>query len=167
MRRVHVIAAFALVGLAVAGLAFAGTNRNTSVHLNGDFEVPVRDTAAQGQAIFHVAKDGKSVDYKLIVANIDNAFAAHIHCGTPGQNGPVLVTLFSGPIGAGRMNGVIAKGTFTEPNPGNACALSDLADVIALLEGGGGYVNVQTNDGVDPPNTGPGDFPGGEIRGDT
>jgi hypothetical protein len=24
---------------------------------------------------------------------------------------------------------------------------------------------VHTNDGVPPPNTGPGDFPGGEIRG--
>jgi hypothetical protein len=24
---------------------------------------------------------------------------------------------------------------------------------------------VHTNDGVAPPNTGPGDFPGGEIRG--
>ena len=30
---------------------------------------------------------------------------------------------------------------------------------------GNAYVNVHTNDGVDPPNTGPGDFPGGEIRG--
>jgi hypothetical protein len=30
---------------------------------------------------------------------------------------------------------------------------------------GNAYVNVHTNDGVDPINTGPGDFPGGEIRG--
>jgi hypothetical protein len=27
------------------------------------------------------------------------------------------------------------------------------------------YVNVHTNDGVAPTNTGPGDFPGGEVRG--
>jgi hypothetical protein len=26
-------------------------------------------------------------------------------------------------------------------------------------------VNVHTNDGIDPTNTGAGDFPGGEIRG--
>src|SRR5262249_21762909 len=31
--------------------------------------------------------------------------------------------------------------------------------------GGNTYVNVHTNDGVPPANTGPGDFPGGEIRG--
>jgi hypothetical protein len=30
---------------------------------------------------------------------------------------------------------------------------------------GNAYVNVHTNDGVDPTNTGAGDFPGGEIRG--
>jgi hypothetical protein len=30
---------------------------------------------------------------------------------------------------------------------------------------GAAYVNVHTSDGVEPPNTGPGDFPGGEIRG--
>jgi hypothetical protein len=30
---------------------------------------------------------------------------------------------------------------------------------------GNAYVNVHTNDGVGAVNTGPGDFPGGEIRG--
>jgi len=33
------------------------------------------------------------------------------------------------------------------------------------MRDGGAYVNVHTNDGVAPGNTGPGDFPGGEIRG--
>ena len=36
---------------------------------------------------------------------------------------------------------------------------------VALIENGNAYVNVHTNDGVAPVNTGPGDFPGGEIRG--
>jgi hypothetical protein len=35
----------------------------------------------------------------------------------------------------------------------------------AAIEAGDAYVNVHTNDGVAPTNTGPGDFPGGEIRG--
>jgi hypothetical protein len=30
---------------------------------------------------------------------------------------------------------------------------------------GNTYVNVHTNDGVAPIDTGPGDFPGGEVRG--
>ena len=43
--------------------------------------------------------------------------------------------------------------------------LTDLAAVLAAMGSGATYVNVHTNDGVAPPNTGPGDFPGGEIRG--
>ena len=35
----------------------------------------------------------------------------------------------------------------------------------AAVAAGNAYVNVHTNGGVAPPNTGPGDFPGGEIRG--
>ncbi len=42
---------------------------------------------------------------------------------------------------------------------------TDLAAVLAAMASGATYVNVHTNDGVAPPNTGPGDFPGGEIRG--
>jgi hypothetical protein len=41
----------------------------------------------------------------------------------------------------------------------------DLDDVVAAMISGNAYVNVHTNDGVAPTNTGPGDFPGGEIRG--
>jgi hypothetical protein len=40
-----------------------------------------------------------------------------------------------------------------------------LATLIQAMKDGVTYVNVHTNDGVAPTNTGPGDFPGGEIRG--
>ena len=53
----------------------------------------------------------------------------------------------------------------TEANLAGPLAGKPLADLVALLQSGNAYVNVHTNDGVDPANTGPGDFPGGEIRG--
>jgi hypothetical protein len=37
---------------------------------------------------------------------------------------------------------------------------------VDALDTGNAYVNLHTNDGVDGTNTGPGDFPGGEIRAD-
>jgi hypothetical protein len=40
-----------------------------------------------------------------------------------------------------------------------------VADVVAAIEAGNVYVNVHTSDGDATPNEGPGDFPGGEIRG--
>ncbi len=173
MRTRVVLTAFAL-GLVVVGIAVAGTNRNWSTHANGSMEVPVRDTNAQGQAIFHLSKDGTSLDYKLIASNIENVFMAHIHKGVPGENGPIVVWLYpsttpnvTGPLGAGRFEGVLVEGTFDAGDIApSAPAGYDFADLLADMNGGGAYVNVHTNDGVAPTNTGPGDFPGGEVRGD-
>jgi hypothetical protein len=60
---------------------------------------------------------------------------------------------------------VLAKGEITAPDAGNSCGWVTLDDVVAAMRTGDTYVNVHTNDGIDPTNTGPGDFPGGEIRG--
>jgi CHRD domain-containing protein len=151
----------------------AGGNRdvNLGTHLTGDEEVPARATRAQGQAIFRVSDDGLSVDYKLVVANIENAFMAHIHMAPAGTNGGIVVWLYPstavapGPVGQGRINGVIAQGTFTSANLVGALAGHPLSDLFAAIRAGNAYVNVHTDDGVAPGNTGAGDFPGGEIRG--
>jgi hypothetical protein len=151
--------------LLTVGLAFASESKNFVSPLSGAEEVPVRDTKARGNAIFHLSSDGSALSYKLIVANIHNVFAAHIHCAPAGQNGPVGVTLFMGSPASGRFDGILAQGTITAPDSGNACGWMTLDDAVAAMRSGGAYVNVHTNDGMDPPNTGPGDFPGGEIRG--
>ena len=153
----------ALALLALAPTAWAG--ENFVAPLSGDQEVPARDTQAVGVATFKLSDDGTALLFKINVANIDNVVAAHIHCGAVGVNGPVGVTLFMGTPGGGAFDGTMAEGTITAPDPGNACGWTDLAAVLAAIESGDAYVNVHTNDGVDPPNTGPGDFPGGEIRG--
>jgi CHRD domain len=142
----------------VAGDNFVAT-------LSGDQEVPPRDTQAVGVATFKLRDDGTALAFKLNVANLDNAVAAHIHCGAVGVNGPVGVTLFMGSPAGGRVNGTLAQGTITTPDAGNLCGWTDLAAVLAAMGSGATYVNVHTNDGVPPTDTGPGDFPGGEIRG--
>jgi hypothetical protein len=155
-----------LTGLLVLALAPAAAAGDRFVApLSGDEEVPARDTHAVGVAKFKVAADGAALGFKVNVANIQNVSAAHIHCGAVGVNGPVGVTLFLAPPATGRTNGTLAEGTITAPDPGNACGWTDLAAVLAAIASGDTYVNVHTNDGVAPPNTGPGDFPGGEIRG--
>jgi hypothetical protein len=131
--------------------------------MRGAFEVPARDTPARGLALFFVGES--SVDYVILVKKISNVFAAHIHCGVPGVAGPVGVTLFMGTPGSGPVHGVLVRDSFSAPDPGNACGWTTVADVAAAVASGNAYVNVHTNDGVAPPNTGPGDFPGGEIRG--
>jgi len=128
--------------------------------------VPPRETQAQGQAIMKVSADGLSVSYKLIASNIDNIVASHIHIGPAGSNGPIVVFLYgTAPSGAGRHDGILAEGTFTSANFINTLAGQPMSALLAQMAAGNAYVNVHTNDGVAPTNTGPGDFPGGEVRG--
>ena len=144
----------------------ANDGNNAAVPLSGDEEVPARPTLARGNATFHLSADGLSLTYKLIVANIENVIASHIHIGPAGTNGPVTVFLF-GPAapGGGRLDGVIAEGTITAANFVGPLAGATMDDLIAAMLAGNAYVNVHTNDGIAPVNTGPGDFPGGEVRG--
>lgn len=166
-----------------AGATAAMTADNFGTHLAGGNEVftPAHpgdptpaDSRAQGQAIFRVSADGGTVEFKLIASNIDNVIMAHIHCGRPGANGPIRMWLYPvigptgapGPSGAGRHDGELASGTFSPT--GIICPASAVGQDMPLLDAiraGLAYVNAHTNDGVDGANTGPGDFPGGEIRG--
>lgn len=153
-----------------------GNNReNYGTPLSADEEVMpagvVNDSNARGNAVFQLSAGGTSLSYRLIVANIENVFMAHIHLQAAGFNGPVVVWLYPstavapGPLGEGRLNGVIAEGTITAANLVGPLAGQPLSALVDQIKAGNTYVNVHTNDGVDPTNTGPGDFPGGEIRG--
>ena len=64
MRKPYVIGAALVVALAGTAAAVAAFNGNVGTHLQGRFEVPLRDTNAQGEAIFQMNDDGTSVDYR-------------------------------------------------------------------------------------------------------
>ena len=177
------------VPLRVESAQHGGPQLNHSVHLSGDQEpTPAppapspQDSQAQGQAIFKIAEDEHSFDYKLIASNIDNAVQAHIHCGPKGVNGSIFIWLFpsvtstsalTGPTG--RHDGILAEGTVVSGATLNVrtvaasatCpgGVANFADALRQIRNGNAYVNIHTNDGVAPTNTGPGDFPGGEVRG--
>ena len=139
--------------------------------LSGTEEVPSRNTSAGGRTVFHLATDGQSLAYQLFVRDITNAFQAHIHLAPAGQNGGIVVWLFPsttpapGPLGAGPMDGLIAQGVITQGNLVGALAGQPMSALVDALRNGNAYVNVHTSDGVAPGDTGAGDFPGGEIRG--
>ena len=173
MRRLIFVLA-AIVSLAATATVLADSIK-FKTKLSGDQEVPpigvIIDTVARGKAEFKLSKDGTELHYKLNVSRIENAFMAHIHMAPAGVNGPIVVWLFPstapvpGPLGAGPQQGKIAEGTITAANLVGPLAGHPLSDLIDAIQAGNAYVNVHTNDGVAPTNTGPGDFPGGEIRG--
>jgi hypothetical protein len=165
-------------------VAIYGSSHASSPNANGgNFGTPispdeevmpagvVNTSNAVGNATFSLSADGTTLSYKLIVANIENVFQAHIHRAAAGVNGPIVVWLYpstapvAGPLGGGRVQGVIAEGTITAANFIGSLTGQPMSALIELIQTGGVYVNAHTNDGVAPTNTGPGDFPGGELRG--
>lgn len=150
------LAAVALIGVACgddpAGIP-AGLEVFTAT-LNGANErlTPVT-TPATGTAVVTVMEN--LLSWRVDVTNINNVVAGHIHVGVPDSAGGVVYDL--------------------TPTPGDYPTTSTITvgsvqgdTVIALanlMRAGRAYVNIHTNDGVAPTNTGPGDFPGGEIRG--
>ena len=134
-------------------------NRNFRTSLKGENEVPAVETSAQGQAIFQLSRDGSELSYKLIVANIENLVAAHIHLAPAGVNGPVVVWLypFDGPpaqLIPGRFSGVLAEGVITGDDIVGETDVETLDDLIEQIRAGNTYVNVHTSQ-----------HPGGEVRG--
>jgi len=149
-----------------------GDQRTIETKLSGAEEVPIRITGAHGSANVRLAKDGQSIDFQLVVNDIRNVTQAHIHMAPKGTNGGIVVWFFPSvkataalPGGGGEHHGMLAQGTFTAADLRGALAGHPLSDLIAAIAAGNAYVNIHTDDGVAPGNTGPGDFPGGEVRG--
>jgi len=156
MKKVSLLTLLLLIALLIIVGPAAAQPTNFVAHLSGGEEnLPVATTAT-GQAVFQLNPSGTTLRFKLIVANIDNVFASHIHCGAKGVNGSVGVTLFfSPPPNLGLVNGILAQGTIKAPNAKNDCGWADLDAVVLAMQSGNTYVNVHTLPGT----------PSGEIRG--
>lgn len=121
-------------------------------------------TPATGDVVFKLSADGKKIAYKVTVDKLTNVGAADVHLGGESQNGPLVVKL-SAAAKKGEFSGVLAEGTFDAGDFLGSMAGSPMSDLVEELKAGMVYVNVHTNDGQDPPNSGPGDYRLGEIRG--
>ena len=155
-----------LVAAGIGGLALNGSGtvaatedqRNFRAPLAGENEVPPVDTRVRGLSTFQLSRTGDELQYRLIVANIENLTMAHIHLAPEGENGPVVAWLYpDGPppqLIEGRFDGVLAEGVITATDlvgPLDDAPLSDLVDEIRAKQT---YVNVHTVA-----------HPAGEVRG--
>lgn len=124
-------------------------------------------TPATGTVELRVADDGRSVTFRVTVDKLANASTADLHLGSASSNGPVVVKLW--PEGSGQkqgaFSGTLAEGSFQAGDLVGPMTGAPLGDLLEELKAGNAYVNVHTNDGAEPPNSGPGDYRLGEIRG--
>ena len=123
--------------------------------LSGAQEVTVPSggvvTSTTGRAQVTFSEDLSMGMFRVTVEGGLDVVAAHIHCGAAGVNGPVTVTLFSGP--AVDVDGELAEGTLVNADITDICGIN-VASLRAAMVQEGTYVNVHTLAN-----------PGGEIRG--
>jgi len=138
--------------------------------LRGEYEVPPvhypRGPKGLGNFVAHINEGYDSLWVNLVVNNVHNITAVHIHLGGPDENGPPVAALY-GPAspGGGRQNGVLWKGYITADDLMGEMEGELLSGLIMEMAEGNTYVNVHTDDGEGEQNTGPGDMASGEIRG--
>jgi hypothetical protein len=136
------------------------TATSFSATLSGDEEVPAVPTDATGTATIEIT--GSAITYTVTTLGLVNPVVSHIHVAAAGVNGPVRLNLCGtgDPVPACTPgDGVLVTGT-------NGVTLDITFDeLVAQIRAGNAYVNVHTDNGTPPPNTGPGDMASGEIRG--
>jgi hypothetical protein len=137
------------------GAATSSTGQHTfTATMTGSEEVPPKNTQATGSAKFVSSSDGNSMTYRIRVANINGVTMAHIHSGSIGKNGPIVVTLFKSATPTGPVNGPLSQGTITSANLEGPLKGKTISDLVKLINDGKAYANVHTQQN-----------PKGEIRG--
>ena len=131
--------------------------------LSGDNEVPPVATEATGTATLSV--EGDQIVYTVNVTGLENPVVAHIHIAPEDENGPVRLNLCG--TGAPVPDCTLGDGVLVTGANGTTVGDPPITfdSLLSAVRTGGAYVNVHTDDGVDPPNTGAGDMASGEIRG--
>jgi hypothetical protein len=103
MRKLVLVAVALIAGVLIAGgsavAASGGTPKTTTVHMTGGQEVPKGSPTGSGVFRFQLLPSRGLVCFSLTWSKIGTATASHIHKGSKGTAGNVVVVLFASPPG--------------------------------------------------------------------
>jgi len=151
MRKMYMIIFLLIIGLATAGIA---AEKGFKAVLSGSEVAPAAMTMAKGDATFTLGKDGKELTYKVMVSDIENVSAAHIHMGKMGKNGPAVALIDIKGKKTGKFSGTLAEGKISEKELLGSLKGRTVKDLVKEIEAGDTYLNVHTDK-----------YPDGELRG--
>lgn len=156
------LAALALLGTP----AIASDDNRVEARLRGYQEVPAVSTVAQGRLRATIDKVSNTMQYELSYQGLEgDVRMAHIHFGTRGINGGIMVWLCQtttnpDPSGlaptcpqSGTVTGVIQASAVTGPLA-QGIEANAFGEFLDAIRAGAAYVNVHSSK-----------WPGGEIRG--
>ena len=156
---VSVFAAVLLVATTVTVLNLASVQGQQGVQsFSAALSGSANKSNSTGTAKFLVNKNNSQISYWINVTGIKQINQAHVHNGTTGQDGDIVVSLLSNSKSAKGnatppkigFNGNITKGDLRGPMQGK-----DISDLITLMGNGSAYVNIHTDK-----------YPKGAIRGE-
>jgi hypothetical protein len=140
-----------LAALVVTFLGASGAGAAEQVYtakLDGASEVPRTPSKATAEATFTVSPDGGKIGYTVTVHDLGDITMAHIHLGTVGKNGPVVVWLYpaSGKpkLIKGQENGELATGEITAASLQGPEKDKPLSVLVKAIQAGDAYVNIHT-----------------------
>ena len=118
------------------------------VDLTGDQQVPPVTTDAFGMATVKLIDNGTAIAFRVIVCEIINVTASHIHVGAAGTSGPVIIPFFANQPIFSSSHGckTLAEGTRTaaDLNTNASPSITSWNDFVKALLAGNTYVNVHT-----------------------
>jgi hypothetical protein len=141
-------------GAAAPAPAAAQQTQDYDANLTGSMQVPPVTTNATGLAELEVNDDGDEISYDIQVEDIEGATQAHIHLGSEGENGDVVVSLFNSSEPTDVNDGTLEDGDFTSEDFVGPLQGQNMSALVELMDNGQAYVNVHTEANPD-----------GEIRG--
>ena len=122
--------------------------------MSGDAEIPAVATEAIGLAAVRLTETSLAFRVDVAPLPVSEVEAIHVHLGNPGENGPVIFTLYDSLFDAaltGRIEGVLNQGSLeSKPDAG----VNTFEDAVQAILEGRTYVNLHTAQ-----------HPAGEIRG--
>lgn len=126
-----------------------------SATLSGNEEIPPTQSSATGWARFQTNENGTQVSYSVNLTGLNEITGAHIHNGSAGQNGDIVVSLSGQQAAENGNNATISlKGNITQDSLQGPLEGKEFSEVVSLMSDGTVYVNVHTAE-----------FQNGEIRG--
>jgi hypothetical protein len=134
----------------------AQEGQSFSATLSGSDEVPPTESNSTGTAKFQVNENNSQVSYWVNITGIKKVNQAHIHNGSTGENGDIVVTLSKGKSAKGddRPPQIGFAGNITKDDLQGPLKDKDISDLVSLISAGNAYVNVHTDK-----------YPDGAIRG--
>ena len=126
-----------------------------SATISAKDEVPPTKSIANGTAKFEVNENDSQISYWVNLTGLKKITQAHIHNGTSGQNGDVLVNLSNSKSAKNPDNPEIQlTGTITKDDLQGPLKGRELSDLLIVMRNGQAYVNAHTEI-----------YPKGAIRG--